>query len=184
MRSVPTAASDRRPCSPPHRTHVHAATGYPWSPCPMPTCRAPWKDGNIYLCSPEWRASFARGWVKAGVRFNDGCCGTTPSSYPVDESYLRTMAAMEITHRAVKAGRLRLRSSPRRWPSDPRLGGLIPGGTLSPSLKSSPQGVACERELSGGTDASLGIRFPHRRCFRPVSSGQAHGARQSMCLQD
>ena len=37
-------------------------------------------DGrNIYLCSPEYMASFARKLVKAGVQFVGGCCGTTPS---------------------------------------------------------------------------------------------------------
>ena len=37
-------------------------------------------DGrNIYLCSPEYMASFTRKFVKAGVRFVGGCCGTTPN---------------------------------------------------------------------------------------------------------
>lgn len=36
-------------------------------------------DGrNIYLCSPEYMASFARKFIKAGVQFVGGCCGTTP----------------------------------------------------------------------------------------------------------
>src|SRR3981081_1232222 len=36
-------------------------------------------DGrNIYLCSPEYMASYARKFVAAGVRIVGGCCGTTP----------------------------------------------------------------------------------------------------------
>ena len=36
-------------------------------------------DGrNIYLCSPEYMASYARKFVAAGVRVVGGCCGTTP----------------------------------------------------------------------------------------------------------
>jgi len=36
-------------------------------------------DGrNIYLCSPEYMASYARKYVAAGVRVVGGCCGTTP----------------------------------------------------------------------------------------------------------
>jgi len=36
-------------------------------------------DGrNIYLCSPEYMASYARKFVAAGVRLVGGCCGTTP----------------------------------------------------------------------------------------------------------
>ena len=36
-------------------------------------------DGrNIYLCSPDYMASYARRFVGAGVRLIGGCCGTTP----------------------------------------------------------------------------------------------------------
>jgi len=33
---------------------------------------------NLYLCSPEYMASYARRFVNAGVRLVGGCCGTTP----------------------------------------------------------------------------------------------------------
>src|SRR5215510_1526747 len=33
---------------------------------------------NIYLCSPEYMASYARKFVTAGVGLVGGCCGTTP----------------------------------------------------------------------------------------------------------
>src|SRR3954464_6626997 len=33
---------------------------------------------NIYLCSPEYMASYAKRFVKNGVRLVGGCCGTTP----------------------------------------------------------------------------------------------------------
>ena len=36
-------------------------------------------DGrNIYLCSPEYMASYARRFIAQGVRLVGGCCGTTP----------------------------------------------------------------------------------------------------------
>ncbi|HUR19264.1 MAG TPA: bifunctional homocysteine S-methyltransferase/methylenetetrahydrofolate reductase [Vicinamibacterales bacterium] len=36
-------------------------------------------DGrNLYLCSPEYMASYARRFVATGVRLVGGCCGTTP----------------------------------------------------------------------------------------------------------
>ena len=51
-------------------------------------------DGrNIYLCSPEYMASFARKLVKAGVQFVGGCCGTTPSHIRSMKSSLRAMGA-------------------------------------------------------------------------------------------
>ena len=36
-------------------------------------------DGrNLYLCSPDYMATYARRFVAAGVRLIGGCCGTTP----------------------------------------------------------------------------------------------------------
>jgi methionine synthase / methylenetetrahydrofolate reductase(NADPH) len=44
---------------------------------------------NIYLCSPEYMASYARKFVAAGVRLVGGCCGTTPEHTRVMKSALR-----------------------------------------------------------------------------------------------
>jgi methionine synthase / methylenetetrahydrofolate reductase(NADPH) len=46
----------------------------------MPNAGLPAKvEGrNIYLCSPEYMAQYARRFLQAGVRLIGGCCGTTP----------------------------------------------------------------------------------------------------------
>ena len=44
---------------------------------------------NIYLCSPEYMASYTRKFVAAGVRIVGGCCGTTPDHIRVMKSALR-----------------------------------------------------------------------------------------------
>jgi homocysteine S-methyltransferase len=44
---------------------------------------------NIYLCSPEYMASYARKFVNAGVAFVGGCCGTTPEHTKAMKSALR-----------------------------------------------------------------------------------------------
>ncbi|HEV3036244.1 MAG TPA: bifunctional homocysteine S-methyltransferase/methylenetetrahydrofolate reductase [Candidatus Angelobacter sp.] len=44
---------------------------------------------NIYLCSPEYMASYARKFVSAGVAFVGGCCGTTPEHTRAMKSSLR-----------------------------------------------------------------------------------------------
>ena len=47
-------------------------------------------DGrNIYLCSPEYMASYARKFVAAGVKLVGGCCGTTPDHIRVMKAALR-----------------------------------------------------------------------------------------------
>jgi methionine synthase / methylenetetrahydrofolate reductase (NADH) len=44
---------------------------------------------NIYLCSPEYMASYARKFVAAGVSLVGGCCGTTPEHIKAMNSALR-----------------------------------------------------------------------------------------------
>jgi methionine synthase / methylenetetrahydrofolate reductase(NADPH) len=48
---------------------------------------------NIYLCSPEYMASYARKFVTAGVRLVGGCCGTTPDHIRVMKSALKVGGA-------------------------------------------------------------------------------------------
>jgi methionine synthase / methylenetetrahydrofolate reductase(NADPH) len=52
---------------------------------------------NIYLCSPEYMASYARKFVAAGVRLVGGCCGTTPDHIRVMKSALRAGEARSKT---------------------------------------------------------------------------------------
>jgi methionine synthase I (cobalamin-dependent)/5,10-methylenetetrahydrofolate reductase len=44
---------------------------------------------NIYLCSPEYMASYARKFVTAGVGLVGGCCGTTPEHIKAIKAALR-----------------------------------------------------------------------------------------------
>jgi homocysteine S-methyltransferase len=48
---------------------------------------------NIYLCSPEYMASYARKFVNAGVNLVGGCCGTTPEHTKAMKSALRVTDA-------------------------------------------------------------------------------------------
>jgi len=48
---------------------------------------------NIYLCSPEYMASYARKFVNAGVNLVGGCCGTTPEHIKAMKSALRVTDA-------------------------------------------------------------------------------------------
>jgi methionine synthase I (cobalamin-dependent)/5,10-methylenetetrahydrofolate reductase len=50
-------------------------------------------DGrNLYLCSPEYMASYARRFIAAGVRLVGGCCGTTPDHIRQIAVAVRTVA--------------------------------------------------------------------------------------------
>lgn len=48
---------------------------------------------NIYLCSPEYMASYTRKFLAAGVRLVGGCCGTTPEHIRSMKSAIRVGSA-------------------------------------------------------------------------------------------
>src|SRR5204863_2037090 len=74
-------------------------------------------DGrNIYLCSPEYMASYARKFVAAGVRLVGGCCGITPDHISVMKAALRVGAARG---KAATAHTGASQSSPRPVPAVP-----------------------------------------------------------------
>jgi len=47
---------------------------------------------NLYLCSPDYMASYARRFIAAGARLVGGCCGTTPDHIRQIAQAVRTMA--------------------------------------------------------------------------------------------
>jgi len=68
---------------------VRAATTLPLSAQPNAGIPRSVDGRNIYLCSPEYMASYARKFVAAGVRLVGGCCGTTPDHIRVMKAALR-----------------------------------------------------------------------------------------------
>lgn len=50
---------------------------------------------NIYLCSPEYMASYARRFINNGVRLVGGCCGTTPEHVRHIKNAVRALAPVE-----------------------------------------------------------------------------------------
>jgi len=77
---------------------VRAATALPLAAQPNAGVPRSVEGRNIYLCSPEYMASYARKFVSAGVRLVGGCCGTTPE-------HIRAMKA------ALRMGEARVKTS-------------------------------------------------------------------------
>ncbi len=50
---------------------------------------------NIYLCSPEYMAQYARRLLWAGVKIIGGCCGTTPEHIRLIRSESRSLQPRE-----------------------------------------------------------------------------------------
>src|SRR6266576_578652 len=92
---------------------VRAVTSLPLAAQPNAGIPRSVEGRNIYLCSPEYMASYARKFVAAGVRLVGGCCGTTPDHIRVMKSALRAGEA--------KASRVQVaatHSSPPAFPTD------------------------------------------------------------------
>ena len=51
---------------------------------------------NIYLCSPDYMASYARRFINAGVRLVGGCCGTTPEHIRAIKNAVRVLAPASV----------------------------------------------------------------------------------------
>jgi homocysteine S-methyltransferase len=68
---------------------IRRVTGRPLSAQPNAGIPRSIEGRNIYLCSPEYMASYARKFVNAGVGLVGGCCGTTPEHIKAMKSALR-----------------------------------------------------------------------------------------------
>src|SRR6476661_7650787 len=83
---------------------VRALTSLPLAAQPNAGMPRSVEGRNIYLCSPEYMASYARKFVAAGVRLVGGCCGTTPEHIRVMKSALRVGEARGKTASAHVTG--------------------------------------------------------------------------------
>ena len=137
---------------------------------------------NIYLCSPEYMASFARKLIKAGVQFVGGCCGTTPSHIRSMKSSLRAMGAQEVAHTHVKPAPVSSEIEPAAMAERSRLGALIAGGTFVTMVEMvPPKGITCEKELAG---ARMLLRNGvHVINVPDLSRAAPRMSAQSLCIQ-
>src|SRR5579863_5612204 len=83
---------------------IRALTSLPLAAQPNAGIPRSVEGRNIYLCSPEYMASYARKFVAAGVKVVGGCCGTTPEHIRVMKSALRVGEARGKTATAKVVG--------------------------------------------------------------------------------
>jgi len=110
-------------------------------------------DGrNIYLCSPEYMASFARKFAQAGVQFVGGCCGTTPSHIRAMRSALRALDARKSG--PVMPATVTVQNTVIAPPLEERskLGAdLVAGKFVALVEIVPPRGISAHRELQAAT---------------------------------
>jgi methionine synthase I (cobalamin-dependent)/5,10-methylenetetrahydrofolate reductase len=107
---------------------------------------------NIYLCSPEYMASYARKFVNAGVSFVGGCCGTTPEHIKAMKSALRMAEAKGKPGSFRMTGEKKHESSITPPPMAQRsnLGKKLAGGEFVTLVEIvPPKGTDFRKELEG-----------------------------------
>ncbi len=79
---------------------MRAATTLPMAAMPNAGMPRAIEGRNIYLCSPEYMASFARKAIAAGAQIVGGCCGTTPNHIRAMRSAMRAIDAQAHVSKA------------------------------------------------------------------------------------
>jgi methionine synthase / methylenetetrahydrofolate reductase(NADPH) len=131
---------------------VRAATSLPLSAQPNAGIPRSVEGRNIYLCSPEYMASYARKFVAAGVKIVGGCCGTTPEHIRVMKSALRAGEARgKVASGHVVGGQAALPAIPA-VPLESRsvLGAKLARGEFATMVEIvPPKGIDIRKEVEG-----------------------------------
>jgi methionine synthase I (cobalamin-dependent)/5,10-methylenetetrahydrofolate reductase len=131
---------------------VRAATSLPLAAQPNAGIPRSVDGRNIYLCSPEYMASYARKFVATGVRLVGGCCGTTPEHIRVMKSALRVGEARGKTASTQVSGN---QSAPLAVPAVPLesrslLGARLARGEFVTMVEIvPPKGIDVQKEIEG-----------------------------------
>jgi homocysteine S-methyltransferase len=107
---------------------------------------------NIYLCSPEYMASYTRKFVAAGVQLIGGCCGTTPEHIRAMKSSLRVRDARgkHATTEGVHPGAKVIISSTVPLAKRSRLGAKLASGEFVTMVEIvPPKGIDIRKEVEG-----------------------------------
>jgi methionine synthase I (cobalamin-dependent)/5,10-methylenetetrahydrofolate reductase len=127
-------------------------TGKPTSAMPNAGHPALVDGRNLYLCSPEYMAQYARRMLWAGVRIVGGCCGTTPEHIKAIRSEIRSLqpgqsavqASVEEKPDAIQA----MKKAPVAEKSS--LGAKLAAGAFVAFVEIlPPRGVDASKEIEG-----------------------------------
>jgi methionine synthase I (cobalamin-dependent)/5,10-methylenetetrahydrofolate reductase len=167
---------------------MRAATKLPLVAMPNAGLPTSIEGRNIYLTSPEYMASFARKFVRAGANWIGGCCGTTPAHIRSMRGALRAMDAQAAAEAVAKeaapvvevANEHRLEPKPVRERS--QIGRMIAEGEFVTMVEIvPPKGFDCSKEVAG---AALLKRYGVHAINVPDSPrASARMSNQSLCVQ-
>jgi homocysteine S-methyltransferase len=137
---------------------------------------------NIYLCSPEYMASFARKAIAAGAQVVGGCCGTTPNHIRAMRSAMRALDAQARIEVSGAAPALSTETPPAALGERSRIGSLVEQGSFVTLVEIvPPKGINCVKEIEGARLlAQLGV---HAINVPDSPRASARMSAQSLCIQ-
>jgi methionine synthase I (cobalamin-dependent)/5,10-methylenetetrahydrofolate reductase len=137
---------------------------------------------NIYLCSPEYMASFARKALAAGAQFVGGCCGTTPNHIRAMRSAMRAIDAQARVVGSGPALEISTETPPAPLGQRSRIGALVEQGSFVTLVEIvPPKGIDCVKEIEGARLlAGLGV---HAINVPDSPRASARMSAQSLCIQ-
>jgi homocysteine S-methyltransferase len=137
---------------------------------------------NIYLCSPEYMASFARKAIAAGAQFVGGCCGTTPNHIRAMRSAMRAIDAQARIAEGGATVALSTETPPAPLGQRSKIGSLIEQGQFVTLVEIvPPRGINCVKEIDGAQLlAQLGV---HAINVPDSPRASARMSGQSLCIQ-
>jgi homocysteine S-methyltransferase len=107
---------------------------------------------NIYLCSPEYMAQYARRLLLAGVKIIGGCCGTTPEHIKLIRSETRSLQLREGNrHVAVEGPEAKSQGlAPVPLAQKSKLGAKLAAGKFVTMVEIlPPRGLDASKEIAG-----------------------------------
>jgi homocysteine S-methyltransferase len=137
---------------------------------------------NIYLCSPEYMASFARKAIAAGAQIVGGCCGTTPNHTRAMRSAMRAIDAQTRVAEGGTRVAISTETPPAPLAQRSRIGALVAQGTFITLVEIvPPRGIDCSKEIEG---ARLLAQWGVHAINVPDSPrASARMSAQSLCIQ-
>ncbi len=128
-------------------------TSKPLSAMPNAGQPATVEGRNIYLCSPEYMAQYARRFLQAGVRVVGGCCGTTPEHIKLISSEVRSLQPVQrkITAVLAEEGKPEVKRLPKTPISEKsELGAKLAAGKFVAFVEIlPPRGIDASKEIAG-----------------------------------
>jgi methionine synthase I (cobalamin-dependent)/5,10-methylenetetrahydrofolate reductase len=137
---------------------------------------------NIYLCSPEYMATFARKAIAAGAQVVGGCCGTTPNHIRAMRSAIRSLDEQTRVEVPGTVPAPLTETPPAPLAQRSRLGSLVAERKFVTVVEIlPPKGIDCSKEIEGARSmARLGV---HAINVYDAAQASARMSGQSLCIQ-